>query len=61
MVIDMVVYCGVDLGFVWVYKGLLLFGLYVLFVGGLVVVGLMIFVVFGLLCEEKKLLVECLE
>ena len=53
--IDTVVYRGADLSFAWLHKGMSLFGSHVVFVGGVVVAGLMTLAAFGVLREEKKL------
>ena len=53
--IDTVVYRGADLSFTWLHKALSLFGSHVVFIGGVVVAGLMTLAAFGVLREEKKL------
>ncbi|WMJ70169.1 MFS transporter [Stenotrophomonas sp. 24(2023)] len=53
--IDTVVYRGADLSFTWLHKGLSLFGSHVVFIGGVVVAGLLTVSAVGVLREEKTL------
>jgi len=53
--IDTVVYRGADLSFAWLHKALSLMGSHLVFVGGVLVAGMMTVAAFGVLREEKKL------